>query len=162
MIAARPDFIVPLLPKTMESLAINAQLDNIGHTPAINVVHNENLIPYSGKSREELLAFLTKQFTTISDKFRVRSEEVIGRGLTDIARVDVAPNAPTWSTLVIEPKLGEEDFENLQSGKTLLFYIGIVRYTDGFNMPYETQFCEFFYGTNPRVWHICQTNNTIK
>jgi hypothetical protein len=49
-----------------------------------------------------------------------------------------------------------------KAGGVALFYIGVVNYRDSFGDEYETTFCDLYFGTDPRVWHICDSNNTIK
>jgi len=44
----------------------------------------------------------------------------------------------------------------------ILVSVGIIKYADAFNGSYETEFCYYFVGADPRNWHICDAHNTIR
>jgi hypothetical protein len=50
----------------------------------------------------------------------------------------------------------------MERGALNFFYVGIVKYTDAFDGKYETEFCYFYFGSDPKTWHICDSHNIIK
>ncbi len=79
-----------------------------------------------------------------------------------LARADVAPGERPFSTAVNETPLSSAELIDLQTGALTLYLTGIVRYTDGFDGVYQTEFCYFYFGADPRTWHICDSHNTIR
>jgi len=82
---------------------------------------------------------------------------------SELARVDLAPNATTFSTAELGEPISTPEVADIQNhGALSLFYVGVVRYTDAYDGNYETQFCYFYFGADARTWHICDNHNTIK
>ena len=77
-------------------------------------------------------------------------------------RRDIAPTATAFSTEESRPLLAAELGDLTKGdGSFILLSIGVVNYTDAFKGTYETEFCYFFAGPDPKVWHICDNHNVI-
>lgn len=136
----------------------NVVLKNIGKTPATNTVWTIDLLPYQAKTRPEFLVFLQSCFGSL----RKRHDDTTKQHAGELRR-DIAPNSPAFTTEESRPLLAGEitDLEK-GDGTFIVLSLGVVNYTDGFDGKYETEFCYFFVGRDPRVWHLCDSHNTIK
>jgi len=152
-----PQFVAPpnLAGKPIEA---NIVFKDIGRTPAINSVWSVDLLPYKARTRPEYLSFLDNSFVSI----RKRQETTVERHAAEMSR-DIAPTATTFTS---ENTRALSTSEMLDLGKGdgsfILLSIGIVSYTDAFKGGYETEFCYFYVGTDPKVWHICDSHNTVR
>jgi hypothetical protein len=139
----------------------NITFQNIGKTPAIRYIINIDLLPYEPLPRPQGTAKLRKFMTDAFSKLEMQN--ALGRKEVEDAGAgeDVAPDATNFVTSdqVVIPA---QNFPKLQAGQLSLFYIGVVSYTDAYKHPYQTEFCWYYVGMIPSVWHICDTHNTIK
>ena len=143
----------------------NVTFKDVGKTPALKIVVNIAFRRFDGDrgqaGREKLTNFLTSSFNTLA----LRDE----KGRKEIERLgigrDLAPNDSTFSTnpgtgadsLIVPSK----DFPKIAAEKIALFYLGIISYQDS-SQNYRTEFCYFFIGTQPQIWHVCDSHNTIQ
>ena len=152
-----PQFVVP--PNAAgKPIEANVVLRDIGRTPAINAVWFVDLLPYAAKTRPEYLRFLENSYVNL----RKRQETTIEKHAAEMAR-DIAPTAATFSSENTRALSALEmtDLEKAD-GSFILLSVGIVSYTDALKGSYETEFCYYFVGTDPKVWHICDSHNTIR
>lgn len=152
-----PQFV--MVPNVKSPIIANVVFRDIGKTPAINAVWSLDLLPYRAKTRPGFLGFVETAFT----KLRKRHTTTMEQHAAEIRR-DISPTATTtFSPEQSRPLLAPEMADLTKGdGSFILLSIGIVNYTDGFKGNYETEFCYFFVGSDPRVWHLCDSHNTIK
>lgn len=105
----------------------------------------------------EFTAFLKNSFAGLHKMHDTTLREHAG-----LSR-DIAPNASGFFTEETRP-LDKGEIVDLEGGegRFTIVLIGVATYTDGFKGDYETEFCSFFVGRDPKVWHSCDTHNTIK
>jgi hypothetical protein len=146
------------VPNVQTKTQANVFLKDIGKTPATNAVWFVNLLPYRAKTRPGFLVFLETSFANL----RKRRDDTVRQHAGKMRR-DISPTATTFSTEEARPLLATEMADLVKGdGSFILLSIGIVNYTDGFKGAYETEFCYFFVGADPKVWHLCDSHNTIK
>ena len=108
----------------------------------------------------KLKTFLTSTFEGL------RSDNAAGRQDNERfeAEQDIAPNATLFSTNPKDLIISPEEWRILQgsNGDLVLFYVGTITYFDTYRNPYTTDFCEIYWGNDPRTWHVCPYQNTIK
>jgi hypothetical protein len=130
---------------------------NVGRTAAIKQITFANLLRYrASNSRDEYFAFIENAYADL------RKQDTGGGKYGALARKDVAPNATFFITKENPEILSSKDIPDVERGALNFFYTGIVKYTDSFNGRYETEFCYFYFGTDIKTWHICDSHNTIK
>lgn len=105
-----------------------------------------------------MLAFLEKSFSDL----RAKAEKERTGQYGALERTDVAPNGSFFSTAQNSRPLSAQDVVDLKSGDLMLFYAGLVTYTDAYELHYETETCYFYSGSDPKTWHIWYAHNTIK
>jgi hypothetical protein len=161
LVAEVPQFIVtPIVPGVIRA---NVTFRDIGRTPATRIRRQIALLRYRpirvrAKAIEKLVAFVQVNFEILGHKL----DEAATEEYSALVREDLAPNGSNFSTAEIKEPLLATELPELQEGSLTLFYIGVLRYTDAYKGSYETQFCYFYFGTDPKVWHICDSHNTIK
>jgi hypothetical protein len=166
IIAERPVFnnssLVPL-----QGITANITFKNVGKTPAVKVISNVDMISFHPTDRDALIAFVGEHFDTLKAEDRNGRREMREMSRLDIGH-DIAPagtyfitnqpalvlNARELKTLLLD--------EQVPTGSIVIFFIGIVSYTDAFSKPYETQVCWFYFGSNINMWHICDSHNLIR
>jgi hypothetical protein len=152
-----PQFIQP--PNTAGiPLSANVEFKDIGKTPAIKTVWFVDLLPYRATNRPDYLKFVENAFADL----RKTRDTTLKEHAAEIGR-DIAPAATTFSTESSRALSGPEMIDMSKGdGSFIVLSVGIVNYTDAFGGSYETEFCYFFAGSDPRVWHICDAHNTIR
>jgi hypothetical protein len=136
----------------------NVFLKDIGKTPAANVIWFVDLLPYRGTTALEFLGFLESSFA----KLRKRSDDTIRQHARELRR-DLSPTHTIFSTEEARPLRATEMVSLVKGDASFtLLSIGLVSYTDAFKGVYETEFCYYFVGNDPKVWHLCDSHNTIK
>jgi len=151
-----PQFVT--LPNVKTKAQANVILKDIGKTPAASAIWFIDLLPYRAKTRPGFLSFVETSFANV----RKRRDETISKHAGELRR-DIAPTAAAFTTEESRPLLAPEFADLVKGdGSFVLLSVGIVNYTDGFNGTYETEFCYFFAGSDPKVWHLCDAHNTIK
>jgi hypothetical protein len=156
MIAEAPRFIDP--PSVEKKAKATDFIRNVGKTPAIKVFSSAQFVRYidSSKSRPQIFAFLDSAFTEIKAKHLSSRQE-------PNVRKDVPPNAaPLFRTDEDSAPLSQPEILQIEKGDLVLFYIGIASYSDSFGGEFETEYCFFYIGPDPKVWHVCDSHNTIK
>lgn len=142
-----------------KTIRANVTFKDIGRTPALNDVNYVNLLRYRAtKSTDKFVAFLERSFADLRKKVANQEGAKYGR----LARRDVAPTATIFTTAEDTTPLSVQEVPELEKGTLTLFFVGIAKYTDAFDESYETEFCYFYFGTDPRTWHICDSHNIIK
>ncbi|MGA3176613.1 MAG: hypothetical protein ABSE19_04620 [Candidatus Acidiferrum sp.] len=160
-------------PTADQPIQVNVVLKNIGKTPAIQVATGIRLVPYRAKllaklsleerrnARKEYISFIQGQFATL----RIVDEK-IRKEITDLKKLDagqdVAPTKTYFLTTDQPVSISETEFPLLKTGEITLYIIGIASYTDSYGVTYKTEFCDFYFGADPTVWHICDSHNTIR
>jgi hypothetical protein len=139
----------------------NISLRNIGKTPALMIVNNVKLLRYDGSGgdngRKQWADFLNASFEALESKSKAGTEERRRLGSDQ----DLAPNEISFTTSnpVIIPK---EDFSQLATNQATLVFIGVITYTDEYEATHVTEFCNYYFGADPRIWHSCDSRNTIR
>jgi hypothetical protein len=146
-----------------KDIQANITFKNIGRTPALKYFVNASLLRYDPspkgpKGQARFKRFLNSAFDEL------KSKDTIGRKEIDASPTeqDIAPNATQFSTnanLIVIPT---KEFPRITTSDITLFYVGVASYTDAFGGKYRTEFCYFYFGTNPSTWHICDAFNTIR
>ncbi len=156
-----PQFVNPLAINV--PVQANVTIKNIGKTPALKILWNVRLVKHRGgpktpKGYAEFKVFINSAFDDL------HKENAIGRkeGAEKGAEQDLAPSATMFTTTQNAINLSANELADLQISKITLFYVGVISYTDSFGTSYETQFCAFYFGVDPRIWHICDNHNTIQ
>jgi len=155
-----PQFIT--FPNEKTKTRVNVILKDIGKTPATNATWFVALLPYGSKRRERIPkfhAFLEASFANL----RKRRDDMVREHAGEIRR-DISPTDTIISTEEARPLLASEMAGLMkEDADFILLSIGIVNYTDGFRGAYETEFCYFFVGgADQKLWHLCESHNTIK
>ena len=152
----------------LQAISANITFKNIGKTPAIKVVDNVELLPYhSTKKREDYVTFIEGAFAKVREKdIKARAEiRHVNRAL-EVGH-DVAPGGTFFTTNHPDVIMSAQDLplmltESNDAGAVVLFFIGIISYTDAFSRNYETELCWFYFGSNIKTWHICDSHNLIR
>jgi hypothetical protein len=158
-----PAFVEPLAPE--KPINVNVSYKNIGKIPAIKVIANFRLVKFypGGKGaagRSKFVRFIDAAFASLNKEDAEGREE---RREYASAEQDMAPNQPFWGTTQDKVTLtGDEIKESLSTGAVSLYCVGLITYTDSALGTYRTQACYFFFGSDPRVWHMCDVYNIIK
>jgi hypothetical protein len=80
-----------------------------------------------------------------------------------LPRQDVAPGSTWFITKELDSPLLPDEVAELPSGEHFaLLYLGLIKYTDPFGQKLETEFCWFWFGTDPNTWHYCPIHNVIR
>lgn len=155
LITETPQFVEPLT--AGKKGKANITFSNIGRTPAIKQRMLLDLLPYRVQERrDQFVSFLEGAFTDLRKREKDRGE------FAELARKDVAPGAKPFSTAETPSILSAKEIQQIHDSSLVLFYIGIIQYTDAYDEQHETEFCYFSLGKDPRVWHICDSHNIIK
>lgn len=162
VVADIPEFVVsPIAPGKIRA---SVTFKNIGRTPAIKIKLQIALLRLYPAKREtpggveKFIAFMEASYQHLLHKLDASATEKYA----EMARQDLAPNASQFSTAELKGPLSATEIPLLQTSDLTLFYIGVVRYTDAYKGSYETMFCYFYFGNDPRTWHICDNHNIIK
>jgi hypothetical protein len=151
-----PQFVT--VPNVQTKTQANVILKDIGKTPATSAVWFTDLLPYRASTRAEFLSFVETSFANLHK----RRDDTI-RQHTGEMRRDISPTLTAFNTEESRPLLATEMTDLTKGdGSFILLSVGVVNYNDGFKGDYETEFCYFFVGTDPKVWHLCDSHNTIK
>jgi hypothetical protein len=142
----------------------NVTFKDIGKTPAVEVrkfIALRRFRPLSKsdpEGTEKLVAFLESAFSNLGKQSQA-PEKYAAK-----IRSDIAPNVPQFSTATDtdRPPLTNQDIKDLAQSALAFFFVGIFQYTDGFKGTYETQSCYIFWGTDLRLWHLCDAHNIIE
>lgn len=148
-------------------------LRNVGKTPAVQVVTESEFFPLRGKLVAKLTAEERKKatgeyITTIETKFRkLRKEnEIVRKRITEFSKLtpgeDVAPTKTFFLTTQEPLVVSTDDFPLLADGELSLYIIGFITYADGYKITYTTEFCYFWFGPDPKSWHICDSHNAYR
>jgi hypothetical protein len=142
--------------------AANIDYKNIGKTPAQDVVITSYFAPLrpgiTKKNWPEIVNMFEDAYKTIPG----REAEIFKSGVQP-QETDIAPDAPPgFSTQELTGQLSKADELGLKSGSVILVYLGRFYYK-GFEhkKSYSTDFCFYFYGPDPTVWHYCPIHNTL-
>jgi hypothetical protein len=151
-----PTFVSDPVPDV--AIRANINFRNIGRTSAIRYTNYLKLVPFRPtQSVDDLVSFISRQFSELRERINKHSREKYAT----IARADLPPNGPMFNTEET-PGITESDIRSLKTTGFVLFYVGMVRYDDIFNVPHETEFCWYFFGADMKTWHICDSHNVIR
>jgi hypothetical protein len=156
-----PQFANP--PAANVDINANVTLKNIGKTPARVVLWNAKLVKFeSGPRTPEGFEHVRVFIASVFDDLRKKNAAAVAEATAKGAETDVAPNATLFNTS--SETLSPPEFSLLQhgDGKEALFLVGTISYTDNFEGVYQTEFCWVYWGTDPKIWHICDNHNTIR
>jgi hypothetical protein len=169
VVYSEPKFVYPpgFVPK--ENLMANAYLGNIGHSPALKVWHDERLLKYEGlpfEQKEEGLKKLRDFFDSAFNGLKEEEE----RERRELAKhpneaIDMAPQDHFFVSTHNEVSLSPTEFDKVRrnpAATMALYLVGVVTYGDKFGNYYETDYCKFYTGSDPSLWHICDPYNRIK
>jgi hypothetical protein len=154
MVAEAPRFVHP--PAIGQPTDATDFIRNVGKSPAIKIITNAKFLRYvnRAKSRPMVFAFLDDAFNDLKIKDTENRNE-------PLIRKDLAPNVPIFRTDG-DQVASRADLKQIGNDDLELFYIGLVTYGDSFGGYYETEYCFFYIGNNPTIWHMCDSHNTIK
>jgi hypothetical protein len=153
-------------PVPEKNIQANITFKNIGKTPATRTINNCNLLTYrvpSTSPQEQNRAFksfLNSAFAALEQTDASTRKELYGP-----AEVDVAPGTTSFFTSRGRVILSPVDFSLMgkePNPQFALYFVCVASYTDAFGGNYETDFCEFYFGIDPKTWHICDAYNIIK
>lgn len=146
-----------------KGIQANITFKNIGRTPALKYLVNVTLLRYDpspkgSRGQARFKRFLNSAFNEL------KSEDTVGRKEIDASPTeqDIAPNGTQFSTNQNVIVIPTKEFPRITTSDITLFYVGVASYTDAFGGKYRTEFCYFYFGTNPSTWHICDAYNTIQ
>ena len=171
VVSESPAFInLPLAAN--KPIQANVTIKNIGRTPAIQEATNIKLFSYhalpnskdSTTNAERLknyISSLEAAFTEIRQKNEAARETLV-RFKDFSAGQDVAPGNQFFTTSQEPILLSVPELPLVKTGERTLIYIGITSYTDAYEGSYRTEFCYSYFGADPKVWHICDSHNTIR
>lgn len=157
-------------PGTASQTAVNFYLKNIGKTPAVKILPYVSLLRHKGlpltdpHGTDVYVAWIEGAFRDLNQSFIKTGKEKYVK----LIRHDLAPGEHFFRTADDEgwngtyTPLAPVELAELGTGNIDFRLIAIARYADAFNGSYETEFCWFYFGTDPSVWHICDSHNTIK
>lgn len=161
-----------LLPN--QEIMANVTVRNIGKTPAIRIITSAKLLPYKNTGRADYVEFIEKAFDGLKGDESDTLQEIRKLALTFkrnlSAERDLAPDAHYFVTsrpgVVMLPQevasmLRDAD-RTETDGSTALYFVGIINYTDSFHRDYQTEFCQFYFASNIKTWHICDSHNLIR
>jgi len=153
-----PQFLTPLTANT--PIHANITFKNIGKTPSMRLFGNVKLVKFRGTyGSKEFWQFITSSFDDLSRDDSNGRKELRETG----AERDIAPNAPMFGTSQNAIMLSDTELSDLQdSGTVILYYIGIVSYTDGSGADYKTELCQGYWGKDPQRWILCDRYNRIR
>jgi hypothetical protein len=147
-----------------QGITASVTVRNIGKTPARKVLTNLRMEPFHPSDTTAFIKFVDGLFAALTEKDRIGRRKIV---TTPGAEQDIAPGANQFGTS--DPVvLGSDDTktilleQGLDVGRVTLFYVGLVSYTDAFDVPYQTEFCYFYFGSKLTTWHICDLHNTLK
>lgn len=134
---------------------------NIGRTPASNICSQTELHQWDASvhTQAEFRSFIDATYAAMWRGCDAAQREA---GQLKIRR-DLAPNDTEFTTtkqkdVVIRLK----DWQKLEIGTIAIYLFSTIGYKDAFNNNYRTEFCAYYFGTNPSVWHKCDTRNSIE
>jgi hypothetical protein len=147
-----------------QGITANINTKNIGRTPARKMLNHIRLEPYHPSDRATIINFMNGLF---ADLRRRDSQSRRETETTAEAGEDLAPGATTFSTNDPPPILTGVEVNALLADPqpaqtTVLYYVGVISYTDAFKVPYATEFCYIYFGRVLTTWHICDNHNSIK
>jgi hypothetical protein len=154
-------YVVTLIPQFVSLLAAgekataNVSHKNIGKTPAVGVYVDSYLLPYNAanKSRDDFRVWIASTYVPLW-----RGEAIPRHG-----RKDVAPDDVRFTTASTKEALSGEDVAKITStGEIIIFYVGIITYSDAYKGRYSTEFCWMFWGNDPKTWRICDSHNVVR
>jgi len=151
------------------SLSVNVTFKNIGKTPAIKIVDRAKLIPFrplkiGAAGRKKFLKFIMSAFFELREEESNARKEMADLPAETEAGSDTAPEG-TFFTSNKEPAvLSQEEFRLLQkeTGEFLIYCVGTATYTDTYQGIYRTDFCYFYFGSDLKTWHVCDSHNAIR
>jgi hypothetical protein len=153
--------------KTTKPIFTNAsiRLKNTGRTPAFDTFSASRFDRWDWgempRNVELLVAAEDRIFDNISETMRLYDTPAREAIKKVVLRQDMAPGANNYfTTNFLESPMPETDFPKLVAGDTVLIFVGIARY-GGFGHEYRTDFCFFYAGDQPSVWHYCSHHNAI-
>lgn len=162
-------------PMANQNVQVNAQMKNLGKTPAVRVLIALKLF----KLRTKLIASVTpiqrkkateEYIRTLEGNFsELRTKTVHAReALAELEKRNLSPGqdvAPS-NVLIISTQedilLSDDEYRLLVTdGEISLDVIGVVTYTDVHNNQiYTTEFCSFYFGPpQTSLWHFCDSHN---
>ena len=149
-----------------DDLQVNISIKNIGRTPARNYLIYEELVRFESpkdigvkgnKIIRDMLDTKYAEFRRTDERNRL----ILSR---ERVKEDVAPNDEPFTTNTGKPKVGilPEELSKLVTGNIVIYNLILITYRDSFNNRYGTEYCSVYFGTDPKVWHICPLHNEIK
>ncbi len=154
------------LPVVGSIVMANINLVNVGRTPAQSVTTYARISrlvmhPRLGYNLSDNIKKLNEM---IDQTFKdVMTSAVKDRPNAMLRREDVAPGAQFLFSRRLPFALSQDDVTELQRGDSqFLVYLGFIRYTDPFGQKLQTEFCWYWFGTDPVIWHICSVHNVIR
>ena len=144
-----------------KTIRVNITFKNIGKTPAVRsstLIHLIRFFP--GKQDpagfDKLFNFLEAAFADL------RREASVPQRYASASRQDLAPNATFFSSVENTTAFSAKELAELTTGDMALYCIARTVYADAFKNDYETEACNIYWGTDYRIWHICDSHNIIK
>jgi hypothetical protein len=145
----------------------NARVDygNVGKTTAENVYTFAEMTPIQNIQmyRRDPSITIRDLISRINAEFK-RFDFDKKRGLSPFRYPYERTDLPPLGPFVFITRIGGvPDMKDLESGDSLLLYLGRFYY-QGFNetQSYITDFCFMYYGKDPNTWEYCPTHNTVR
>ena len=157
MVAVPPPEFVQAPPGNQ--VQANITVKNIGRTPAMKYLLYIELTRYEAPAddkKKRVVAFLDGKFRSFHER------ALKGRIKLSLLREeeDIAPSNTQFATT--NPiAIDGQQAEKLADGRLVLYYLGLISYSDSFGNQYFTEFCSFYFGANTKLWHACDLHSTI-
>ena len=122
-----------------QPIAVSVTFKNIGKTPAIKRRTQVDLLRFRATAKsDQITKGIERYFKFIEGAFESLSKRADDPGgkYGPFAREDVAPGAEPFSTAVNNTPFTAEEVKDLPTGALALAFVGIIRYTDGFQRRY--------------------------
>lgn len=165
-----PAFDVEGLPVPGRKISVNVQIKNIGKTPAVQVRNYIRFFPRRDRlttnmSPKEIRDSRAAYISEIESGFSKMNaqDEVFRKKAKQFANLSPGRDfAPTKGVLITSPEdfvMEANDGPLLQTGELALYVIGESLYSDSYGNPYRTEYCYFYFGPYPKIWHLCDSHN---
>lgn len=151
---------------TIDMNKVNVTYGNIGKTPAYDAfIFGQFVIERFSKDDPPSRTLIT----AIEDAFKAiaKDDANIVKYYGEIEKFDLPPeaNAPFTTFDLKNGPLSDTDMTALKQtpNTILLLSIGRIHYK-AFDRTksYSTDFCFYYFGTNPLIWHYCPTHNLVR
>ena len=166
LVGETPAFAGPPAPGI--DIFVNFKHKNIGHTPALNTFTHVRVSPLRVPRRDKVAIGIAWSKFLASEMREVRAAERDYRDkmskTPEGGENDMAPTEENFTSNVKPVILSADEFTEVTKLDPYLFLVlvGLSTYTDASGGHYETEYCWFWAGPNPMIWHKCASYGAIR